>query len=82
MSAAVIARGDDGRLKPNYSNVLGNFSAGAISNLYYPSADQGLSLVVFNGLADTAADAAANLIREFVLRGITTHVPASANGHR
>jgi hypothetical protein len=36
MSAAVIAKGDDGRWKPNYSNVLGNFSAGAIANLYYP----------------------------------------------
>jgi hypothetical protein len=80
MSAAVVARGDDGRLKPNYSNVLGNFSDAAISNLYYPSADQGLSLVVTNGLADTAADAAANLIREFVLKGITSHVPPGANG--
>jgi hypothetical protein len=80
MSAAVIARGDDGRWRPNYSNVLGNFSAAAISNLYYPSSDQGISLVVFNGLTDTAADAAANLIREFVLKGITTHVPPGANG--
>jgi hypothetical protein len=80
VSAAVVARGDDGRLRPNYSNVLGNFSAAAISNLYYPSADQGLSLVVTNGLADTAADAAANLIREFVLKGITSHVPPGANG--
>ena len=80
MSAAVIARGDDGRWKPNYSNVLGNFSAAAISNLYYPEADRGASLVVFNGLADTAADAVANLIREFALKGITTHVPKGASG--
>jgi hypothetical protein len=80
VSAAVVARGDDGQLRPNYSNVLGNFSAAAISNLYYPSADQGLSLVITNGLADTAADAAANLIREFVLKGITSHVPPGANG--
>ena len=80
MSAAVIARGDDGRWKPNYSNVLGNFSAGAISNLYYPASDRGASLVVFNGLADTAANAMSNLIREFVLKGITTHVPKGANG--
>lgn len=80
MSAAVIARGDDGRWKPNYSNVLGNFSAGAISNLYYPESNRGASLVLFNGLADTAADAVSNLIREFVLRGITTHVSNGANG--
>ncbi len=80
MSAAVIARGDDGRWKPNYSNVLGNFSAGAISNLYYPASDRGASLVLLNGLADTGADAVSNLIREFLLKGITTHVPKGANG--
>jgi hypothetical protein len=80
MSAAVMARSDDGRWRPNYSNVLGNFSAGAISNLYYPESDRGASLVLLNGLADTGADAAANLIREFLLKGITTHVPKGANG--
>jgi hypothetical protein len=80
MSAAVIARGDDGRWKPNYSRVLGNFSSAAISNLYYPASDRGASLVVFNGLAGTGADAVANLIREFVLKGITSHVPKGANG--
>ena len=80
ISAAVIAKGDDGRWKPNYSRVLGNFSAAAISNLYYPASDRGASLVVFNGLAGTGADAAANLIREFVLKGITSHVPKGANG--
>jgi hypothetical protein len=80
MSAAVIAKGDDGRWKPNYSNVLGNFSAAAISNLYYPSSDQGVSLVVFNGLVNTGADAASNLLREFVLKKLTTHVPVGSNG--
>ena len=80
ISAAVIARGDDGRWKPNYSRVLGHFSAAAISNLYYPASDRGASLVVLNGLAGTGADAVANLIREFVLKGITSHVPKGANG--
>lgn len=41
MSAAVMTRDDNGRWRPNYSNVLGNFSAGAISNLYYPASDRG-----------------------------------------
>lgn len=80
ISAAVIARGDDGRWKPNYSRVLGNFSAAAISNLYYPASDRGGSLVVFNGLAGTGADAVGNLIREFVLKRITSHAPKGANG--
>ena len=80
ISAAVIARGDDGRWKPNYSSVLGKFSAAAISNLYYPSSDRGASLVVFNGLAGIGEGAARNLIREFVLKRITSHVPQDANG--
>lgn len=80
ISAAVIARGDDGRWKPNYSSVLGRFSAAAISNLYYPSSDRGASLVVFNGLAGIGEGAVRNLIGEFVLKRITSHVPKGANG--
>lgn len=80
VSAAVIARGDDGKWKPNYSRVLGNFSAAALSNLYYPRADRGGSLVLLNGLAATGGDAVANLIREFLLKRFTSHVPAGAVG--
>ncbi len=80
ISAAVIARGDNGRRQPNYSNVLGNFTAASLSNLYYPASDRGGSLVVINGLTDTAGDAVSNLIREFVLKGITTHIPKEADG--
>jgi len=79
ISAAVIARGDDGRWKPNYSRVLGHFSAAAISNLYYPSSDRGASLVGLNGLAGIGGDAVANLVREFILKRFTSHVPKGAN---
>lgn len=75
ITAALIARGDDGHWRPNYSSVLGNFSAGAISNLYYPASDRGASLVFYNGLADIGADAVGNLIREFVLKDFTSHAP-------
>jgi hypothetical protein len=80
MSAAVMARGDDGRWKPNYPHVLGDLSAGAISNLYYPPSSRGAALVFLNGLTDTAANAVSNLIREFLLKEITTNVPKSASG--
>jgi hypothetical protein len=80
ISAAVITRGDDGRQKPNYSRVLGTFSAAAISNLYYPASDRGASLFVRNGLAGMGAAVVSNLIREFLLKGITSHVPPGANG--
>lgn len=75
ISTSVIARSDNGRWRPNYSSILGNFSAGAISNLYYPASDRGASLVFYNGLADIGADAVGNLIREFVLKDFTSHAP-------
>lgn len=80
ISAAVIARGDSGRSEPNYSRVLGHFSAAAISNLYYPASDRGASLVVLNGLAGIGGDAVSNLIREFLLKRFTSHVPKGVNG--
>lgn len=75
ISSAVIARGDDGRWRPNYSHVLGNFSAAGISNLYYPASDRGASLVLFNGLASTASNAFSNVLREFLFKKVTSHVP-------
>jgi len=77
VSSAFVTRSDSGRRMPNYSHILGGFSAAAISNLYYPESDRGASLVLLNGLADIGADAAANLVREFVLKGITSHVTKS-----
>ncbi len=72
MSTAFVARGDDGRWRPNYSSILGDFSAAALSNLYYPKSDRGASLVLYNGLADIGANAVGNVIREFFLKDITS----------
>ncbi len=80
MSAAFIARGDNGRWQPNYSEILGNFAAGALSNLYYPSASRGMSLTIGNGLIETAGRAGTNLVREFLLKRLTSKVPDYANG--
>lgn len=80
ISASVMTRADNGHWQPNYSRILGNFSGAALSNLYYPASDRGASLILLNGLAGTGADAAANLIREFLLKRITSHVPEGANG--
>jgi len=80
ISAAVIARGDNGRWQPNYSEILGNFAAGGLSNVYYPSASRGVSLTITNALIETAGKAGTNLVREFLLRGLTSKVPNYANG--
>jgi hypothetical protein len=79
-SAALITRGDDGRLHPNYSSVLGKFTSGAISNLYYPASERGAGLVFFNGFIELGGSAAENLIKEFLLKNMTSHVPKGANG--
>jgi len=79
-SASVVARGDDGRWEPNYSHVLGTFSAAGIATLYYPDSDRGASRVLFSGLAGMGTSAVSNLLREFVFKRLTTHVPKDQNG--
>lgn len=80
LSTALITKSDSGRWQPNYSHVLGNFTAGAISNLYYPASSRGLSLTLINGALETAGDAATDFMREFFLRGMTSHVPGYNHG--
>ena len=73
VSTAVICRGDNGHRQPAFASVLGDLSAGAISNLYYaPSDRQAASLTFENGLRGVAGDALNNLFEEFVLRRLTT----------
>jgi hypothetical protein len=73
ISGAVITRDDSGRWRPNYSRMMGAFTASALSNLYYPSNKRGLSLTLTNGAIALAGHAGTNVVREFLLKGITTH---------
>ena len=72
LATVFICKGDDGRWQPNYSFVLGGFAAASVSNLYYPAAERGGSLVVTNGLLNLASGAGAALLEEFVFQKITT----------
>jgi hypothetical protein len=74
---AFICRGDNGHPEPDYSEILGDFAAGGLSNLYYPAAKRGVSLVFVNGLIEIGGHAGTNLVREFLLKGLTTHVSSS-----
>jgi Carboxypeptidase regulatory-like domain len=80
ISSAVICRGDNGHNQFNFSHVIGNFAAGGISNLYRPDENRGVGLAVSNAAIHTGANAVSNLVREFVLRSITTKVPVYAKG--
>ena len=80
ISQAVICRGDNGKMQPNYSYVLGSFAAGGISNLYHPAGDRGAGLTISNGFLNVGAHAIDNLAREFLFRKLTPKVPAYAQG--
>lgn len=80
LEATVICRGDNGRLQPNYSQLLGNFAASGLSNLYRAPDDRTASLTFRNGLIMTGSGAVENLLREFLSRKLTTNVPDFANG--
>jgi hypothetical protein len=80
LSQAIVCRGDNGRMQPNYSYVLGSFAAGGISNLYHPAGDRGAGLTIGNGFLNVAAHGVDNLAREFLFRRLTPKVPDYAQG--
>jgi hypothetical protein len=63
--SAYVCRGDNSRRQPNYSNMLGNLSGGAISNLYYPASDRGAGLTLENAAIVTLEGSLGNIGLEF-----------------
>jgi hypothetical protein len=75
IAMSVTCKGDNGHWQPNYSGMLGSLAAGGISNLYYPSTDRDASLTFQNALINIGANAATNLLQEFVIRKLTPNAP-------
>ena len=70
---ALVTRGDNGHTQPNVAGVLGDLSAAAISNAYYPASDrQGAGLFLTNGLLSLAGDAMSGVVQEFFLHRVTS----------
>ena len=65
IAAVVRCKGDDGHWQFAYSNIGGNFIAGGISNVYFPSRDRGVGLVLNRGLVVTAEGAIGYILSEF-----------------
>ena len=77
ISRAVVTRGDNGRNQPNFAGVLGDLSAGAISNLYYPASDrQGGSVFIENSILAIAGDAMNDFVQEFFFNHFTSDTRA------
>jgi hypothetical protein len=60
-----VAHSDKGGGIFNFSSVLGAFTAGGISNAYYPSSDRGLGLTVSRSSIALAHGTAGGLFDEF-----------------
>jgi Carboxypeptidase regulatory-like domain len=74
---SVICKGDNGKWQPDYSSILGSLAAGGISNLYYPPNDRnGVGLTFENALIGIGANAATNIIQEFLIRKLTPNLPS------
>ena len=66
MATSVICKHDNtGKWEPNYSNLLGNITSGAISNLYYPSQNSGFGLAITNGLVVSGEGTVGGIFQEF-----------------
>jgi hypothetical protein len=76
-SFAFVTRSDSGRTVPNYSYLLGDMASGALSNLYYPSANRGAGLVFTNAAIGLAGRAGSTVLREFLSKRLTTNVPGN-----
>ena len=73
LSFAVVRRGDNGKRQFAWAGVLGDLSAGALSNVYYPTSERGARLTFENGLLGIAGDALNGLFQEFFARKVTTN---------
>ena len=75
VTSAFVTRSDSGHAVPNTSYFLGDLSAGALANLYYPKADRGSRLVFTNAAVGLAGRIGTNLIREFLSKSLSTNLP-------
>jgi hypothetical protein len=65
MEQEFTCRTDKGKRSFNWANVLGAFTAGGISNIYYPSTDRGASLTLSRSAIALAYGSVGGLVDEF-----------------
>jgi len=79
VSSVFVTRSDSGRTVANSSYFLGDISAAALSNLYYPKTNRGANLVFTNAAVGLAGRVGMNLFREFLSKRLTTNVSGNGN---
>jgi len=80
ITRVVVCRNDKGKDQFNYSGILGDLAAGALSNAYYPPGSrEGPALTFEEGALNLLGDAAGNIVQEFALKHLTPHSPTYAS---
>lgn len=80
VASAFLVRGDNGHTELNYSHILGNASAGALSTFYHPASDSAGKLALDNALLGTLGEAGVNVVRELFLKRFVRGGDVDANG--
>ncbi len=78
VGSTFVTRSDRGGHRFNYSQILGDLSAAALAEAYYPAQERGATLFLVNGFGAIGGDMVDNLFREFVFSKLTRR----ANGQR
>lgn len=65
ISRDFVTRTDSGTERYNFSEILGNLSSGAVSNLYYPRGDRGFEDILTRTGFQMGYDAMFNVLKEF-----------------
>jgi len=65
ISRVFVARRDSGRASYNFSEILGNLSSGALSNLYYPASERRAADIFSRTAFQMGYDAMFNVLKEF-----------------
>lgn len=78
IGTAFVAKGDNGHWQPAYADVVGGLASYELSTLYRPGTSRPGLRVFHTFLLGFSGRASGNLIQEFLLRYITTHVPKLA----
>lgn len=65
LSRVIVCRKDSGGSTFNFSNVLGAFSTGGVSNTYYPPSDRGFGLTMSRAGISLIYGSAGGLLNEF-----------------
>jgi Carboxypeptidase regulatory-like domain len=77
IATAFVAKGDNGHWQPAYSDVFGGMGSYGISTLYRLGTSRPGPRLEHTILLDFAGRAPHNLLEEFVLHKVSTHVPKS-----